>query len=252
MEYRLQSGHISNPGLARGENQDSFYEYTGKNIGVFCVADGMGGHADGKRASAIVVEGVRQWVDGFYNEKYQSDFLRMLDDFEKSLSEANHLIYSLYNRGQVCGSTCVVLIVFCGYYAVFSLGDSRVYRKRGFSFSQLTKDDTWQHLEDVREQFTPDERKHHKNYDKLVSAFGIQKSIVPHRTTDSLKKNDVFLLCSDGIYKYAELSSLKKTCSMAAYKRGAAIDESLHHLENQILDAGAPDNLTAILVYAGK
>lgn len=252
MKYILKSGHISNPGLMREENQDSFYEYIDKNIGVFCVADGMGGHSDGKRASGAVAEGVKQWTESFYPEKYQSDFHMMLNDFEKKLTEINHFVFSLYNRGQICGSTCVVLIVFDSYYAVFSLGDSRLYRKRGFLFTQLTKDDVWQHMDDVSERLSPEEQRKHRDYDKLVRAIGIHQSVIPNRITDSLKKNDVFLLCSDGVYKYSEASMLKKLCSAAACRRGASIDESLRSLENGILSAGAPDNLTAILVYAGK
>lgn len=248
MRFKIRESHICEPGLVRKENQDAFLQYISTSICVFCVADGMGGHTNGKRASISIVNGIREWIDEFYVEKYEAGFLAILDDFEKKLAEINHQIFMFYNNGQTCGSTVVALILYGDCYAVFSLGDSRVYRKRGWTFSQLTKDDTWQNSDQVPPGLSAEDRKHHGNYGKLMCALGIQESFVPHRMTDKLKSGDMFLLCSDGVYKCCDMGMLARICRRQIRESDAAMEERLQSLRAGVIAKGAPDNLTAVLV----
>lgn len=248
MKFHIRESHICESGLVRKENQDAFLQYIGTNISIFCVADGMGGHADGKRASIAIVNGIREWIDSFYIDKYSDGFLEILDDFEKKLAEVNQQIFRFYNSGQTCGSTFVTLILFEDYYAIFSLGDSRVYRKRGHRFSQLGKDDTWQNSDQVPPDLSPEDIKRHSNYDKLMCALGIQESFVPHRLTNKLKSGDTFLLCSDGIYKYCDMKILLKTCRRQIWESNVSMQERVQSLRANVIAKGAPDNLTAVLV----
>lgn len=248
MKFNIRESHICESGLVRKENQDAFLQYISSSISVFCVADGMGGHANGKRASTTIVNGIREWTGEYYAEKYESGFLAVLDDFEKKLADINRQLFRFYNNGQTCGSTLVALIIYDDYYAVFSLGDSRVYRKRGRSFTQLTKDDTWQNSDQVPPGLSAEEIRHHGNYDKLVRALGTQESFVPHRMTDKLKRGDTFLLCSDGIYKYCDTKTLAKACSRRIRESTVLLAERIQLLHTNVVDKGAPDNLTAVLV----
>ena len=248
MGFDISAGHLCETGLVRKENQDAFFEHISSSISVFCVADGMGGHANGKRASNAITIGIREWVDGFYAEKYKLGFLEILDDFEKKLSAVNQQIFRFYNVGQTCGSTLAVLLIYEKYYAVLSMGDSRVYRKRGFSFVQLTKDDTWQNSDQVPVGISNIDIKKHSNYDKLVRALGTQESFIPHGQTDQLKVGDMFLLCSDGIYKYCDKKVLEKIVGRQLWKTGETLEERLQQLQVSVIGRGAPDNYTAILV----
>lgn len=251
MGYRLAAGAISDRGLVRGENQDSFFKYNGDRIAVFCVADGMGGHAQGKLAADAVADGVRQWTEGFYEEKYENGFQGILEDFEYHLSKINRHIFQFYNKGQVCGSTIVALLVYGNYYAVFSVGDSRIYRKRGMSFIKLTKDDNWQNSNAVPYGYSEKEIRNNRNYDKLVKALGVKDMVIPFRMTDKLKRGDVFFLCSDGIYRYCRDEILRQHCRKSIWKPGERIETELEHICRYIKQKGAPDNLTAILVQVG-
>lgn len=248
MKFNIRESHICEPGLVRKENQDAFLQYISTSISIFCVADGMGGHENGKRASTAIVNGIREWIGEFYIDKYSDGFLAILDDFEKRLADVNRQIFRFYNNGQTCGSTFVALILFEGYYAVFSLGDSRVYRKRGRKFSQMVKDDTWQNSDQVPAGFSPEDIRRHSNYDKLMRALGTQESFVPHRLTNKLKTGDVFLLCSDGIYKYCDEKILIKACRRRIRESNVSMEERVQSLRANVIARGAPDNLTAVLV----
>lgn len=250
MGYGIVSGHLCRQGLVRRENQDSFFEYVGERISVFCVADGMGGHTGGMRASKEITDGIRKWVNDFYPGKYESDFWTILNDFEACLSEINRYLYKFYNRGSVCGSTLAVLLLYGGYYAIFSLGDSRIYRKRGLSFRQLTKDDVWQNSDQVPRGLSAEEIKCHGNYDKLVGALGIRESFLPQRKTDKLRRGDTFLLCSDGVYKYCAEDVLRKACGRNIPGRDVPVREGIRLLAEEVMKNGAPDNFTAVLVSA--
>ncbi len=251
MKFNIRESHICEQGLVRKENQDSFFQYVGADIGVFCVADGMGGHENGKRASDSIVNGVREWVDEFYIEKYHGGFLEILDDFEKKLDSVNQQLFRFYNNGQICGSTLAALILFGEYYAVFSMGDSRVYQKRGLSFSQLTKDDTWENSDQIPAGLLPENIKRHNNYGKLIRAVGTQEAFIPNRTTGRLKARDVFLLCSDGIYKHCDTKTMMRVCGRRLIESEDALDDKLWLLRAEVYSRGASDNLTAILVSVG-
>lgn len=248
MKFDIKESHICEPGLVRKDNQDACFTYISNSISVFCVADGMGGHANGKRASTSIVNGIGDWIDGFYIGKYESEFLSILDDFEKKMAEVNQQLFAVYNCGQICGSTLVALIIYNDYYAVFSMGDSHIYRQRGFGFSLLMRDDTWQNSDQVPSGLSAEEIRRHSNYDKLMRALGTQESFVPHRLTDKLKSRDAFLLCSDGIYKYCDTKLLKKICSGRVWKSDDLLEERMQLLRASVIDKGAPDNLTAILI----
>lgn len=252
MRFRLESCCFSETGLVRSENQDACLVHSADDISVFCVADGMGGHNNGKRASAEIVSGIREWTEGFYEKKYEMEFLRILDGFEEKLSAVNKRIYKCYNMGAICGSTLVVLLIYHENYVVYSVGDSRVYRKRGFSFQQITKDDTWQYSDHIPVGLSEQELRLHTSYDKLTRAFGTQESVVPQRITDKLKAGDVFLLCSDGVYKYCDSKVLDAACSRGFLGEKSVLDEKLRLIQESVLKRGAPDNLTAVLVRASR
>lgn len=251
MGYRLTAGGFSDRGLVRKENQDSFFKYISDRVSVFCVADGMGGHSQGRRASIVVTDSVREWTDNFYEGKYGDGFHGILEDFEKCLLKANKQIFQFYNKGQICGTTVVTLLVYEKYYAIFSVGDSRIYRKRGLSFAQMTKDDNWQNSDAVLCGYSDKEIKRNRNYGKLVKALGVCDTVVPFRMTDKLKWGDTFFLCSDGVYQYCSKDIIKQCCQRCIWKPDYMIEAGLDDICRCVKQKGAPDNFTAILVRVG-
>ena len=250
MGFKLTAQKLTDVGLVRQENQDSCFLSVDEGIGVFCVADGMGGHSNGKRASSDIVDGIRQWTSAFYSGKYNGGFSEIITDFENYLLHMNRKLYKYYNHDRICGSTIVALLVYGKYYAVFSLGDSRLYRKRGFSFLQLTQDDVWQNSDVMSYAVQDEELRQNVNYDRLTRAFGIEESVVLHRITDTLKRGDTFFLCSDGVYKYCPEKIIKNCCT-APILGNVNIDDRLLEIRKQVYKNGAPDNLTAVMVRIG-
>lgn len=244
---RLSIASLTDTGCVRTINEDSIYCEEGDGISVFCVADGMGGYENGEKASGIIVETVKSWVRDFYPEKYENNFLAVSDDFEECLQKANQIIFQCYNRSRICGSTLVAMLIFQEKYAVFWLGDSRLYRKRSFRFEQLTRDDTWQNSPMLRREFSEEEIKHDKRYGKIVQAIGIQERVVPHRLTDKLKNGDYFLLCSDGVYRTCDNQLLKEICRDRIINR-YPFSEKIKQVKIRAYEQGAPDNFSLILV----
>ena len=84
------------------------------------------------------------------------------------------------------------------------------------------------------------------NYGKLVQAVGVGEQISCHARTDQLKKKQIFLLCSDGIYKYCPERFLEK--EMRTALRTGQLNESMERIRKKVYDNSAPDNLSAVMI----
>lgn len=242
MKLKITSDFLTDRGLRRSINEDSVYSGKTDGLYVYCVADGMGGHSYGEKASGEIVKAVKEWLQNFYPEKYHSDFQEMLDDFDRCLRAVNLSIYQKYNQKSICGSTVVTLLIYEDSYAVLSLGDSRVYRKRLFRMDQLTRDDTWQNSSLVPVEFSEHEIRRDSRYDKLVRAVGTEKDAVFRRTGGHVKRGDRFFLCSDGVYKVFDVNESGNIRCQGDEK------ECLDRIKEIVYKRGAPDNLSMILV----
>ena len=247
MKYRILAESLTDCGAVRTVNQDAILQFHTDGLDLFCVADGMGGHAHGERASAAITDALRDWCRAFYTRKYAGGFAEIVDDLEKALEEVNRLIYQRYNQTEICGSTVVALLFFEDHYAAISLGDSRIYLRRRSSFGPITQDDSWQNSNEA-DGLSEEDKLSSPNYDTLSRAVGIQESVIFHRMTDQVKQGDTFLLCSDGIYKYCREEVLKRACRPAGLLHRKSIKEDLNDIENAVRESGAPDNYSAVLI----
>lgn len=232
-------------GLKRSVNQDSVFMFSENGMSLFVVADGMGGYTMGDIASRTIINAFANWADNFSPDFYQGNFSWMLDHMEKILEEANREIFSNYNQGQICGSTCVALFIYDEYYGIINVGDSRIYRKERFKITSMMKDDVWENRADVQQRLSKKEIKSDINYGKLLQAVGTKERVVLSEKTGLLKKGDTFLLCSDGLYKTCserKLGRILRNCS----------ENDMEISVKKMLDAcykgGADDNVSIIVV----
>lgn len=237
-------------GMVRRNNQDSIFCYIGTIVSVFCVADGMGGHADGEIASGEVVRTIKEWVQKLTLTSEYEGISQIANDFETCLTMANDRIYHRYSGKTACGTTMVALLIWKNQYAVFSVGDSRVYQRQRFSFRQMTRDDVWQNQPEIIGMGISDfELEKHPEYGKLTKAIGGQAHVVPSRITGVLKRKDMFLLCSDGIYKACKEADLKKSCGGFFF---ATPERKLARRVDRICaivdQKGAKDNYSLVIV----
>lgn len=239
MEY----AGINDIGLIRSINQDAIYMAAASDIGIFCVADGMGGHSRGEIASREITSAIAGWWDVFDERTFDFDFFRMMDSLHQTIELANRTIYFMRKEDEICGSTVAALFVYRDNFGILSAGDSRIYLYERMRLKQLTVDEVWENLSGQHlgnEMF-----RHHPNKGKLVNAIGISSRVKITSTTASAHDGMIFMLCSDGLYKLCverEIKSRLRDCKKIPLKAVA------EHLLQSAYEKGAKDNVSVILV----
>lgn len=244
---KLEASSVCDVGLVRKRNQDSIlvYRNDARELGVFLVADGMGGYADGERASSAIAQGIREWLEALPEPGPDTTAASLLLDARQKLAEVSDYIWREWNKGQVCGSTCVLLLIVRDEFGILSVGDSRIYRRSGWRFELVTMDDIWENQSDIRRRYTADELRRHPNYGKLTQAVGSGAKLFCNMQSGKIKANDIFLLCSDGIYKMCPPRFLER--KTRACRRGS-LDKVRDEMMDEVRRGGARDNASLILV----
>lgn len=225
-------------GEVRELNEDRFLDRS--DVGLWAVADGMGGHDAGEVASALVVE-VLGAVDSF------GSGYAFLSDVRRRLEGANRELVSRARRlrpGAVIGATVVVLLAFDGHYACLWAGDSRAYRLRGSEFTRVTHDHSIvQQLIDSG-ALTEGRAVGHRKANVITRAVGVDERLEMDQRSAPILDGDVFLLCSDG------LTGLLRDEEIAERLKAPSLDLAADELLALALARGAPDNVTLLLVRA--
>lgn len=223
-------------------------------LGLFIVADGMGGHNAGEVASHLAVQVVRDFIA----ESAQRADLTWPFPYETALSvDANRLLAAvrlanrrIYQEGCAHAAlegmgTTVVAVLTSGDRAVMAgVGDSRIYRWRAGALDQLTSDDTW--LSTV--MGIADEDRNGSNHPLkhvLTSVVGTRADVKPVVRQEHLLPGDRLVLCSDGVHGRLDSRAIAAVLSL---------DESPEHqadaLVREALARGTNDNATALVVAA--
>lgn len=240
----MRHAMVCDIGKIRSINQDAVFSASCKDVGLFVVADGMGGHSHGEKASQQIVQKIAEWWETFVPERYDNDFGRMMISLKQAVERANWEIYENYNRSMICGSTIVLLFIYEDNYGVIYAGDSRIYLYHGWKLQQLTMDEIWENQPNLTET----ERKAgwEQFHGRLFNAVGIYNLLQCTLITGRLQPGMVFLLCSDGLYKYCPKRHLKKCMKRA--KRVKELETDMAELLSRVYASEAADNISAILV----
>ena len=241
-----QYAALTDIGLVRSENQDSYGVYDGwdeapgKGLLVL-VADGMGGEAGGATASRMAVEIVMEHYkssasddpSGLLREGFQIAAESIFKETEKDPTLAG------------MGTTCTALAVVgdLGYLA--HIGDSRAYRIRDESIEQLSVDQTWVQEMVNRGHITEAEAKVHPQRNVLTQALGSERAPEPLVRAEPLQLagGDLFVLCSDG------LPGLVTDDEILQLATGSAdMNEACANLVEAARSRGGHDNITVLLV----
>lgn len=227
------SAGISDVGRLRPTNQDAFAERN--DVGVWAVADGMGGYRDGDVASRMVCEALQRLsAEGTLDQA--------IDVLRQRMSDVNRRLYEASVRRInpiVSGSTVAILLVRRTSCAVLWAGDSRVYRWRQNHLMQLTTDHTW--AAELNLQHAEEEADH-----AITRAVGGESTLVLDVRRDKVQLGDRYLLCSDGLTR--ELSDAEIAAAMSA----PDVQACAKTLIDATLQAGARDNVTAVIVEAAQ
>jgi type VI secretion system protein ImpM len=220
---KFRSIGATDVGRVRSVNQDAFLERP--ELGLWAVADGMGGHSDGELASRMVCDALADFSPA-------GSFEQMIGDAGQRVQDVNAYLARLAEADEPSrsGSTVVAFLARGSRCAVLWAGDSRAYRCRGGSLEQLTRDHS---VELDGHESTA-----------ITRAVGGDSTLTLDILRDRVQPGDRFLLCSDGLTRYVPDVQISKWLQEGTI--GGAVDG----LIRATLDAGAPDNVTALVVEA--
>jgi protein phosphatase len=240
---------LSDLGRRRQSNEDAYF--VDDLLGLYVVADGMGGHAAGEVASQEAVDTVYGMVKrGIVNLHELEDPVQEEDVraacrlMESSVQAATYMVFSMaeMDRGKSGMGTTISALLVLGEYAITAqVGDSRIYRVRGAEVEQLTEDHTliaWQLKQGL---ITPQEAKKSPHRNVITRAVGNRDYVQVDTGLVQLFSGDRFLLCSDGLHGYLRELDI---CPIVRLGGEHAVQRFID-LANE---RGGKDNITAILV----
>lgn len=223
-------------GLRRKLNEDSLLDRS--DIGLWAVADGMGGHQSGDVASAAVVTGLGELQAGSSSVELARSAVASLEAVNEDL-----LAFARTNiQPSTVGSTVVGLAVMHGTFACFWAGDSRAYRVRGRQIEQITSDHSLVNDLVKAGMISPEEAESHPSANVITRAIGVSREVDVDCVTGDAAPGDIFVLASDGITRVMTADEIMR----AVLTRNPM--QAAEAMVATVLDRGAPDNLTVVIV----
>jgi protein phosphatase len=230
----LEFGHLSHVGLRRDLNEDTYYGDI--ELGLWLVADGMGGHACGEVASALARETIVREVRGGTS---LAQAVRIADEEIIRTSRRR-------NDSLPMGTTVVAARVHGNRFEVAWVGDSRAYLWRDGRLAQLSQDHSYVQELVAQGALTSEQARAHPHRNVVTQALGVTDPVHLNvaTMTGELKPGMQLLLCSDGLTEEVDDRGIAETL---AYLDCSA-QECVDALIASALDGGGSDNVTAVLV----
>lgn len=241
----------SHVGMKRAHNEDNYLLVPELNL--FIVADGMGGHACGEVASQIAVEEVAEFFrmtdrDEEATWPYKMDKERNYE--ENRLATAVKLSNSrIWQQSQTdserrgMGTTIVTLFVNGTQSYVGHVGDSRVYRFRDGTLTQITDDHSLLNDYIKAKKLTPEEIENFPHKNVIVRALGMKDSVQVDVVQESPQDGDTYLLCSDGLSGEIDDPEMEQILRDGGEDLQATADRLIETANNN----GGGDNVTVVL-----
>lgn len=225
-------------GLRRESNQDSFL--INKEMGLFVVADGMGGHSGGEVASLLAVQSVEQVISEFRGRG-----LPARDLIQKAYEEASHRIYDRAAREtQLTGMGTTMVLGYIQGNSLFvgNVGDSRAYLYRRPYLWQITEDHSLVNEQLRAGLIREDQVRQFVGRNVITRSVGYEREVMPDVLERPVQKGDHLILCSDGLSGMVSDELMSET--LGSRDKDAAVNELL----NRALEAGGEDNVTVLLL----
>ena len=220
---RVESFSFTHPGHERRVNEDSFYVNDEKGLWVVC--DGMGGHSEGLFSSSLATDSFEVMELGSDFEQNVEKIIQTIHFIKRQLDKK----VAMMNTGEIIGTTLILLYIQDDKAICISAGDSRCYILRNNRLSLVNMDHTKEIVEEEKIRSV------------LTNALFAPGDINIDVKQFSVKKQDVFLLCSDGLYANVNNEIIKH--SMHNVHSGYG----LKNLKTLVLEENADDNLTGVM-----
>ena len=231
----LRHSALTHVGRVRKINEDSILALEDHRVWV--VADGMGGHAAGDFASQTIVGPVMP------NDPDPAEHMRGLRN--AILGAHDSILKEIETRGGgTIGAAVVALMIAGGHFVCFWAGDSRLYRLRGGEIEMLTTDHSVVAELVQGGVMTWDEAENHPQSNAITRAVGVGDTLELDKIRGEIEPGDRYLLCSDGLNKYAGFEVLQNAL------KDTPIETVAGKLLSIALEGGGADNISIIVIDA--
>lgn len=229
----IEFGHLSHVGLRREHNEDTYYGDA--ELGLWLVADGMGGHEFGEVASALARETI---VNEVREGRSLAEAIRLAD--QEILRQSQRRAEAL-----PMGTTIAAVLVRDGRFEVGWVGDSRAYLWNG-ELRQVSQDHSY--VQELIEQgaITPEQARTHPHRNVVTQALGVTdpSSLKIETISGEFKPGMQLLLCSDGLTEEVDDTQIARVLS----RDDLTAQECVEQLIMAALDGGGSDNVTVVLI----
>lgn len=232
---RIRFSARTHIGKVRKLNEDSIIAMPDQRI--WAVSDGMGGHAAGDFASQCVTGEIATIPTGLGPAE-------TLSELRSAIGRAHGLIVEEAARrgGATIGATVVALVLSDGHFAALWAGDSRLYKLSGGRIEMLSHDHSFVAGLVENGELTWDEAELHPRSNEILRAVGVGNEVNLDKLRGPIFPGDRFLICSDGLSKYATFEMLRRALD------GTPIEHVADDLVDLALDGGGADNVSVIVV----
>jgi protein phosphatase len=254
MAMKLESYGMSNVGMKRVQNEDSYL--INEDMGLYAVADGMGGHLGGEFASKLAVKTVEEVIQKFQNDTdatqikgVNSDGTDLGDQLKHAIQEASRRIHrqALYDdnlRGM--GTTVVVTLVNPKSLYIANVGDSRAYRIRNGKIKQLTEDHSLVSEQVKAGVLSASDARSHRLKNIITRSVGYQEDVEIDIAIHEVEVGDHYLMCSDGLSNLVDDREIEKIVSEHDVR------EACEKLIQSANSRGGDDNITVLLIQVDE
>ncbi len=251
MKGKLAHVEVTDTGRVRDHNEDAIGAI--HDIGLWVVADGMGGYNAGEVASGIAVKTILDLVREACQREDRGEveaaigYMRQTIVLRDAVLRANKIINQTAKSQPQCegmGTTLVACLFYDNRLSIAHVGDSRLYRMRANHFEQITMDHSLlQELVD-RGFYSEEEAQRATNRNYVTRALGVESNVEVEIQEVDVEKGDYYLLCSDGLPDMVEDEDIHLTIS--------TFDNNIDTIAEQLVrltnDNGGRDNVSVILV----
>ena len=244
---RLLSWALSDVGQKRQHNEDNYL--VDEDLGLYAVADGMGGHAGGKKASTLAVEEFHRVVQESHPEDLGRNDQAVSALLRRAAQQAGQLVYHTAKQNPELhgmGTTLTALLFFDGRVCMAHVGDSRAYLFRDGRVSQLSEDHSWVHEQVKAGLISQEEANTSKLRHIITRSVGFEQDVKVDTLCVPVLMGDCFLLCTDGLTNYVDAEELGRIMTAHYYSN---LPRVLVDLANE---RGGDDNITVVVIYAAN
>lgn len=237
----MQVGFKTDKGKARFNNEDACFVMLHDK--VFFVADGVGGGNSGEIASRTAVSQAANYVLDHPIEQCKDDN-ELKQYLDECINEINRQVFQkskahIENEGMA--TTLVMAYMSKGKLYIINVGDSRAYVYRDKNLVQITEDHTYVNTLVKAGLISPEEAKTHENRNMITKAIGVEEEIEPDFFKIGMEKDDIILICTDGLYGELSKSTIAKVLD-----ENLSMSETCGKLVNLANKSGGSDNITVI------